>query len=161
MPRARRVQAERVQPTCPSAGSIGGANLENQDQAVSVLEWRSSGRRSASAAAEQRIEHEAGPRHARRLSKLRISKMESRGRASSTGEWRTVVVVVYAVYAISSLDTDPSLRHGTQNCVGLRLGFVGTQQGVAGLTPRPFTLEEETGSHNGHGHVHRCLCCLQ
>ena len=55
---------------------------------------------------------EAGPRHARRLSKLRISKMESRGRASSTGEWRTVVVVVYAVYAISSLDTDPSLRHG-------------------------------------------------
>ena len=126
MPRARRVQAERVQPTCPSAGSIGGAHLENQDQAVSVLEWRSSSRRSGFAAAEQRIEHEAGPRHARRLSKLRISKMESRGRASSTGEWRTVVVVVYAVYAISSLDTDPSLRHGTQNCVGLRRDTTGS-----------------------------------
>ena len=26
--------------------------------------------------------------------------------------------------------------------------FVGTQQGVAGLTPRLFTLEEETGSHH-------------
>ena len=55
---------------------------------------------------------------------------------------------VYAVYAISSLDTDLSLRYAMW-------GFVGTQQGVAGLTPRPFTLEEETGSHNGHGHVHR------
>ena len=59
---------------CPSAGSIGGAHLENQDQAVSVLEWRSSSRRSGFAAAEQRIEHEAGPRHARRLSKLQISR---------------------------------------------------------------------------------------
>ena len=73
-PRARRVQAERVQPTCPSAGSIGGAYLENQDQAVSVLEWRSSSRRSGFAAAEQRIEHEAGPRHARSPSKLRSSR---------------------------------------------------------------------------------------
>ena len=26
---------------------------------------------------------------------------------------------------------------------------VGTYQGVAGLAPRPFTLEEETGSHHG------------
>ena len=25
---------------------------------------------------------------------------------------------------------------------------VGTHQGVAGLAPRPFTLEEETGSHH-------------
>ena len=32
---------------------------------------------------------------------------------------------------------------------------VGTYQGVAGLAPRLFTLEEETGSHHGHGHVHR------
>ena len=40
----------------------------------------------------------------------------------------------YAVYAISSLDTEVSLRHGTQTA----WGFVGTQQGVAGLTPRPF-----------------------
>ena len=46
---------------------------------------------------------------------------------------------VYAVYAISSLDTDPSLRHGTQNTAW---GFVGTQHEVAGLTPRPFTLAE-------------------
>ena len=30
--------------------------------------------------------------------------------------------------------------------MGLRRD-VGTQKGVAGLTPRPFTLEEETGSH--------------
>ena len=37
MPRARRVQAERVQTTCPSAGSIGGAHLENQDQASRCL----------------------------------------------------------------------------------------------------------------------------
>ena len=91
MPRARRVQAERVQTTCPSAGSIGGAHLENQDQAVSVLEWRSSSRRSGFAAAEQRIEHEAGPRHARRLSKLQISrvKMESRGGPRrGTRQWR-------------------------------------------------------------------------
>ena len=65
-----------------------------------------------------------------------------------------VYPAVYAVYAISSLDTDPSLRYGT-HCVGPR----GTQQGAAGLTPpsqfrvllalrRPFTftLEEVTGS---------------
>ena len=32
---------------------------------------------------------------------------------------------------------------------------VGTYQGVAGLAPRLFALEEETGSHHGHGHVHR------
>ena len=32
--------------------------------------------------------------------------------------------------------------------------IVGTYQGVAGLAPRPFWLEEETGSHHGHGHVH-------
>jgi len=32
---------------------------------------------------------------------------------------------------------------------------VGRYQGVAGLAPRLFTLEEETGSHLGHGHVHR------
>ena len=44
---------------------------------------------------------------------------------------------VYPVYAISSLDTELSLRHGTQNTAW---GFIGTQQGVAGLTPRPFTL---------------------
>ena len=31
------------------------------------------------------------------------------------------VYAVYAVYAISSLDTGSSLRHGTQNCVGLPL----------------------------------------
>ena len=47
---------------------------------------------------------------------------------------------VYAVFAISSLDTGSSLRQGTQTA----WGFVGTPQGVAGLTPRPFTLEEET-----------------
>ena len=42
-------------------------------------------------------------------------------------------------------------------------GFVATQKGVAGLTPWPFTSEEETGSHNGHGHVHRTrmLICMQ
>ena len=82
---AQTVQAERVQPTCPSAGSIGGAHLENQDQAVSVLEWRSSSRRSGFAAAEQRIEHEAGPRHARRLSKLQISRRRWRA-AAGLGE---------------------------------------------------------------------------
>ena len=39
---------------------------------------------------------------------------------------------------------------------------VGTYQGVAGLAPRLFTLEEETGSHHGHGHVHRTrmLICM-
>jgi hypothetical protein len=43
---------------------------------------------------------------------------------------------VYAVYAMSSLDTGSSLlRHGTQTA----WGFVGTPQGVAGPTPRPFT----------------------
>ena len=57
-----------------SPTEIGGAYLENQDQAVSVLEWRSSSRRSGFAAAEQRVEQEAGPRHARRLSKLQISR---------------------------------------------------------------------------------------
>ena len=41
--------------------------------------------------------------------------------------------LVYAVYAISSLDTELSLRHGTQNTAW---GFVG--QGVAGFTPGPF-----------------------
>ena len=55
--------------------------------------------------------------------------------ASALG--RTATKSVYAVYdAISSLDTEVSLRHGTQTA----WGFVGTQQGVAGLTPRPFTL---------------------
>ena len=49
---------------------------------------------------------------------------------------------VYAVYAISSLDTGSPLRHRTQ------CNAVGTPQGVAGLAPRPFTLGEETGSHH-------------
>ena len=48
---------------------------------------------------------------------------------------------VYAVYAISSLDTGSPLRHRTCNAVG-------TPKGVAGLAPRPFTLGEETGSHH-------------
>ena len=56
-----------------SARDRGSALLENQDQIDSVLERRSSSRRSRFAAAEQRIEHEAGPRHSRSLSKLRIS----------------------------------------------------------------------------------------
>ena len=65
-------------------------------------------------------------------------------------------------YALSSLDTEEPLRakipyrkHG---------GFqraVGTQQGVAGLTHGPFTLEEETWSHHGHGHVHRTRMLLK
>ena len=57
-----------------------------------------------------------------------------------------------------SHDTEGSLRHGTKTA----WGFVGTQQGVAGLTPRPFTLGEETGSHHGHGRVHRTrmLICM-
>ena len=46
---------------------------------------------------------------------------------------------VYAVYAISSLDTGSSLRHGTQTA----WGFVGTHQGVAGLTPRPFVVSAQ------------------
>ena len=46
--------------------------------------------------------------------------------------WCTLVAVD-AVYARSSLDTEGSLRHGTQTA----WGFVGTQQGVAGLTPGP------------------------
>ena len=46
---------------------------------------------------------------------------------------------VYAVYAISSLDTGSPLRHRTL------CNAVGTPQGVAGLAPRPFTLGEETG----------------
>ena len=39
---------------------------------------------------------------------------------------------------------------------------VGMDQGVAGLAPRLFTLEEETGSHYGHGHTHRTrmLICM-
>ena len=49
---------------------------------------------------------------------------------------------VYAVYAISSLDTGSPLRHRTP------CNAVGTPQGVAGLAPRPFTLGEETGSHH-------------
>ena len=62
---------------------------------------------------------------------------------------------VYAVYAISSLDTGSPLRLRSHMAVG-------TPQGVAGLAPRPFTLGEETGSHHGHGHVHRTrmLICM-
>ena len=48
---------------------------------------------------------------------------------------------VYAVYAISSLDTGVPLRPHPKATI------VGTYQGVAGLAPRPFTLGEETGSH--------------
>ena len=64
----------------------------------------------------------------------------------------------YAVYAISSLDTGSSLRRDTQTA----WGAVGTHQGVAGLAPRPFSSEEETGSHPGRGHVHRTrmLICM-
>ena len=51
------------------------------------------------------------------------------------------VYAVYAVYAISSLDTGVPLRPHPKATI------VGTYQGVAGLAPRPFTLEEETGSH--------------
>jgi hypothetical protein len=58
---------------------------------------------------------------------------------------------VYAVYAISSLE---ALVH-PKDTAHRTCSFVGTHQGVAGLTPRPFTLEEETGPHHGHGHVHR------
>ena len=47
---------------------------------------------------------------------------------------------VYAVYAISSLDTRLPLRPHPKATI------VGTYQGVAGLAPRLFTLEEETGS---------------
>ena len=63
---------------------------------------------------------------------------------------------VYAVYAISSLDTGVPLRPHPKATI------VGTYQGVAGLAPRLFTLEEETGSHHGHGHVHRTrmLICM-
>ena len=64
-----------------------------------------------------------------------------RTRASSSGSAPTV----YAVYAISSLDTGSPLRPRARIAVG-------TYQRVAGLAPRPFTLGEETGS--------RCLCCL-
>ena len=58
---------------------------------------------------------------------------------------------------MSAPTTRPSVATAHRTC-----SFVGTQQGVAGLTPRPFTLEEETGSHNGHGHVHRTrmLICM-
>ena len=49
---------------------------------------------------------------------------------------------VYAVYAISSLDTGVPLRPHPKATI------VGTYQGVAGLAPRPFTLGEETGSHH-------------
>ena len=50
-------------------------------------------------------------------------------------------IAVYAVYAKSSLDTGSPLRLRSRIAVG-------THQGVAGLAPRPFTLEEETGSHH-------------
>ena len=89
---------------CPSAGSIGGAHLENQDQAVSVLEWRSSSRRSGFAAAEQRIEHEADPRHARRLSKLQISRRRWRaaaGLSAALGSGDRVVEARAVSYAVS------------------------------------------------------------
>ena len=33
---------------------------------------------------------------------------------------------------------------------------VGTKQGVAGLTPRPFSLEEEAGTHHG-----MCMLVMQ
>ena len=51
-------------------------------------------------------------------------------------------LAVYAVYAISSLDTGVPLRPHPKATI------VGTYQGVAGLAPRPFTLGEETGSHH-------------
>ena len=70
-------------------------------------------------------------------------------------EPRLLRVFVYAVYAVSSLDTGLPLRRRSRMAVG-------TYQGVAGLAPRPFTLGEETGSHHGHGHVHRTrmLICM-
>ena len=52
---------------------------------------------------------------------------------------------VYAVYAISSLDTGLPLRPRARIAVGT---YCNTYQGVAGLAPRPFTLGEETGSHD-------------
>ena len=64
---------------------------------------------------------------------------------------------VYAVYAVSSLDTDPPLTIPQRS-------FVGTQQGVAGLTPGPSRWKKrpglETGSHNGHVHLTRMLICM-
>ena len=76
--------------------------------------------------------------------------------SSSPGGPLSYLFPVYAVYAISSLDTGSPLRHRTA------CNAVGTHQGVAGLAPRPFTLGEETGSHHGHGHVHRTrmLICM-
>ncbi len=35
---------------------------------------------------------------------------------------------------------------------------VGTNQGVAGLAPRPFTLGEETGSHHAFMFIAPALC---
>ena len=66
--------------------------------------------------------------------------------------------MLFTVYAISSLDTGSSLRRDTQTA----WGAVGTHQGVAGLAPRPFSSEEETGSQHGCGHVHRTrmLICM-
>ena len=72
---------------------------------------------------------------------------------------RCLTLELVCVTSSPSMFCEPSLRHGTQNTAWCP---VGTQQGVAGLTPRPFTLEEETGSHHGHGHVHRTrmLICM-
>ena len=55
------------------------------------------------------------------------------GRRCSARRISVLRCSVYAVYAISSLDTDPSLRHRTQNM----LAFVGTQQGVRARAPGP------------------------
>ena len=40
------------------------------------------------------------------------------------GGFAILGTAVYAVYAISSLDTEVSLRHGTQNCMGFRRAAV-------------------------------------
>ena len=56
---------------------------------------------------------------------------------------------VYAVYAISSLDTEPSLRHRTQNCMKLRRDTTGSI---------PWVARESSGP-GGFKLPVTCLCC--
>ena len=74
------------------------------------------------------------------FARLRGSSSSART-PSCTEVARCLCFSIYAVYAVSSLDTGSPLRRRSRMAVG-------THQGVAGLAPRPFTLGEETGSHH-------------
>ena len=72
----------------------------------------------------------------------RDERLSHSERRTPTPVFTLPLTPVYAVYAISSLDTGVPLRPHPKATI------VGMYQGVAGLAPRLFTLEEETGSHH-------------